>query len=123
MALSARDKQRLAGVDPRLVRVFREVAKQHPGAFLVTEGLRSQARQNEMVKKGLSRTYYSRHLTGRAVDIAVMEAGKVTWDFDAYRRFAAIVKAEAELQDVPIIWGGDWKKLRDGPHFELPNGW
>jgi peptidoglycan L-alanyl-D-glutamate endopeptidase CwlK len=20
---------------------------------------------------------------------------------------------------VPIVWGGDWRTLRDGPHFEL----
>lgn len=119
MSLTTQDRKRLAGVDPRLVAVFREVAKQHPGSFIVTEGLRSQARQNELVRKGASRTYYSRHLTGRAVDVAVKEAGKITWDFAAYERFARLVKAEAELQGVPIIWGGDWKKLRDGPHFEL----
>ncbi|HTM83280.1 M15 family metallopeptidase [Asticcacaulis sp.] len=123
MALSKRDKERLAGVDPRLARLFREVAKQHPGRFIITEGLRSKERQAEMVRRGASRTYYSRHLTGRAVDVAVMENGKITWDFDAYADFAKIVKAEAEMLDMPIVWGGDWKKLRDGPHFELPNGW
>jgi peptidoglycan L-alanyl-D-glutamate endopeptidase CwlK len=123
MALSKRDKERLAGVDPRLVRLFREVAKQHPDTFIVTEGKRSKERQAEMVRRGASRTYYSRHLSGRAVDVAVMENGKVTWDFDAYRRFAEIVKAEAAMLDMPIVWGGDWAKLRDGPHFELPNGW
>lgn len=123
MALSKRDKERLAGVDPRLARLFREVAKQCPGRFIITEGLRSKERQAEMVRRGASRTYYSRHLTGRAVDVAVMEAGKITWDFAAYADFAKIVKAEAEMLDMPIVWGGDWKKLRDGPHFELPNGW
>ena len=23
---------------------------------------------------------------------------------------------------LPIIWGGDWRSFRDGPHFELPRG-
>ncbi|WP_049613866.1 M15 family metallopeptidase, partial [Yersinia pekkanenii] len=22
---------------------------------------------------------------------------------------------------VPIEWGGDWKTLKDGPHFQLPH--
>jgi peptidoglycan L-alanyl-D-glutamate endopeptidase CwlK len=29
------------------------------------------------------------------------------------------VKAAAVREGVPIVWGGDWKSLRDGPHFEL----
>lgn len=123
MALSKRDKERLAGVHPRLVSVFRELAKSPRVSFFIVEGLRSMERQKELVRKGASRTYYSRHLTGRAVDICVLENGKVTWDFEAYRRFADIVKEEAAIQGVPIIWGGDWSTLRDGPHFELPNGW
>jgi peptidoglycan L-alanyl-D-glutamate endopeptidase CwlK len=26
----------------------------------------------------------------------------------------------AEEMNVPLIWGGMWRGLRDGPHFELP---
>ena len=29
------------------------------------------------------------------------------------------VKAAALDLKTPLIWGGDWKTLRDGPHFEL----
>ncbi|HCB7677349.1 TPA: M15 family metallopeptidase, partial [Escherichia coli] len=23
---------------------------------------------------------------------------------------------------IPVEWGGDWKTLKDGPHFQLPHG-
>ena len=32
---------------------------------------------------------------------------------------AAAFKAAAVRQGTPIVWGGDWPTLRDGPHFEL----
>ena len=32
---------------------------------------------------------------------------------------AAAFKAAARDLDTPLIWGGDWPRLRDGPHFEL----
>jgi peptidoglycan L-alanyl-D-glutamate endopeptidase CwlK len=35
-------------------------------------------------------------------------------------KIAAAMKAAALLERVPIEWGGDWKKFRDGPHFQLP---
>ena len=28
-------------------------------------------------------------------------------------------KAAAKPKGVALIWGGDWPRLRDGPHFEL----
>ncbi|WYX09280.1 M15 family metallopeptidase [Achromobacter xylosoxidans] len=27
----------------------------------------------------------------------------------------------AEL-GTPVEWGGDWRSLKDGPHFQLPRG-
>ncbi|MBU1346684.1 MAG: M15 family metallopeptidase [Alphaproteobacteria bacterium] len=29
------------------------------------------------------------------------------------------MKAAAGARGVSIVWGGDWTRLRDGPHFEL----
>ena len=33
------------------------------------------------------------------------------------------MKACAADLGVPLEWGGDWKTLKDGPHFQLPRGW
>ena len=32
---------------------------------------------------------------------------------------ARSAKTAAKDRDVALIWGGDWPRLRDGPHFEL----
>jgi peptidoglycan L-alanyl-D-glutamate endopeptidase CwlK len=109
---------RLMGVHPDLVRVI-EKATDIASPFIVTEGLRDLERQKRLVKEGKSRTLNSRHLTGHAVDLAVMENGKITWAWPAYERLARDVKAAAALLKVPVVWGGDWKGFRDGVHFEL----
>jgi peptidoglycan L-alanyl-D-glutamate endopeptidase CwlK len=61
----------------------------------------------------------SRHITGHAVDIAVYVDGQITWDFQYYKVVAEHVKAVAKELKVDIEWGGDWKSLVDGPHFQL----
>lgn len=99
--------------------VFKEAITTSPHDFSITEGVRSHARQKELVAAGKSKTMNSRHLTGHAVDIAVFVDGKLTWDFDKYKEVAEHVKAVSVLWDVPLVWGGDWETFKDGPHFEL----
>lgn len=117
--LSTRSRARLKGVHPRLVAVVEAALARSPIDFLVTEGLRTPTRQAALVRAGASRTLNSRHLTGHAVDVAALVDGKVRWDWPLYGRIAAAFKAAARDLDVPLIWGGDWPRLRDGPHFEL----
>lgn len=117
--LSARSRARMAGVHPVLIRVVEAAIAATPVDFMVTEGLRSPARQAALVKAGASRTLKSRHLTGHAVDVAALVDGAVRWDWPLYGRIAQAFKAEAARLGVPIVWGGDWTSLRDGPHFEL----
>jgi len=90
-----------------------------PVDFMITEGLRTAERQAALVKAGASRTTRSRHLTGHAVDVAALVEGQVRWDWPLYGRIAEAFKAAALDLKTPLIWGGDWKTLRDGPHFEL----
>ena len=47
-------------------------------------------------------------------------SGKVRWDWPLYARLAEAMKAAAKDLALPLVWGGDWKSFRDGPHFELP---
>lgn len=122
--LDARSERNLTGVHPDLVRVIREAhatsAQRTDGlSFVVIEGLRTKARQAQLVASGASRTMDSRHLTGHAVDIMATVRGKGRWDWPLYATLGALVKAEAARLGVPITWGGDWPRLRDGPHFEL----
>ena len=114
--MDARSERNLIGVHPDLVKVVRRAAKS--GGFIVTEGLRTKARQAQLVKAGASWTMNSRHITGHAIDVAAVVNGEVRWDWPLYSAIAKTVKAAAKNAGVPIIWGGDWK-FRDGPHFEL----
>lgn len=115
--MDARSERNLQGVHPDLVRVVR--AARDRVAFIVTEGLRTRERQAQLVKAGASRTMNSRHLTGHAIDVAALVNGQVRWDWPLYSAIAFVMKDEAARAGVPIIWGGDWRTFRDGPHFEL----
>ena len=118
-ALSQRSKDRLKGVDPRLVKVVEEAITITEVDFGVTEGLRTPERQKELVSKGFSQTLKSKHLTGHAVDLAAFVDGKVTWEKEFYHKIADAMKKAAENQGTKIRWGGDFKSFFDGPHFEL----
>lgn len=115
----ARSLKRLEGVHEDLVKVMVEAIKESPYDFSITEGLRTQERQQELYDKGLSRTLQSRHKTGHAVDIAIWVDGNINWDFPKYDDVAQHILKIAKDVGVPIVWGGEWRGLRDGPHFEL----
>lgn len=120
MKLDSRAERSLSGIHPDLDQVVRRAAKLSTVDFTVTEGLRTAERQRRLVRSGASRTLNSRHLTGHAVDLAAKVDGAVRWDWPLYARLADAMKAAAAELEVPIIWGGDWRSFRDGPHFELP---
>lgn len=121
-----RSERALSGVHGDLAAVVRRAFDLAPGAFVVTEGLRSMARQRALMLAGASRTLASRHLTGHAVDLAALvdQDGdgdlEVRWDWPLYARLAETMKAAAAELQVPLVWGGDWRTFKDGPHFELP---
>lgn len=117
--LSTRSRVRLKGVHPALVAVVELAIAKSAVDFMITEGLRTPERQAGLVQAGASRTLKSRHLTGHAVDVAALVDGKVRWDWPLYARISLAFKAAAAELKTPIVWGGDWKSLRDGPHFEL----
>ena len=90
----------------------------------ISEGLRSRERQAQMVAEGRSQTMNSRHLTGNAVDIHIRNPdGSANWDFEAYRPVADIYREQAAAMGIPdAVWGGDWRTLRDGVHFQIGGG-
>ena len=117
--MNARSEKALVGVHPDLVAVVRRAAEIMPGGFIITEGMRTKERQRELFAKGLSKTMNSRHLVGLAVDFAPLIDGDVTWKWSAFKPVAdAFKQAAAELKTL-IVWGGDWKQFKDGPHIEL----
>lgn len=118
--LGPASRGRLAHVHADLQRVVKRAIALSVIDFRVLEGVRTLARQKALVAAGASRTLNSRHLTGHAVDLGALVNGRIAWDWPLYAKIAAAMKQAAEEEAVPIVWGGDWPKFRDGPHYELP---
>lgn len=119
-ALSQKSLDCLSGVHPDLVSVVKRAIELTDVDFAVLEGVRSKARQEQLVAAGASKTMNSRHITGHAVDLGAIVGGSVRWDWPLYAKVAAVVKKAAAELSVPIEWGGDWRTFKDGPHFQLP---
>jgi peptidoglycan L-alanyl-D-glutamate endopeptidase CwlK len=118
-------EERLDTVAPQLADIVRKAATYLNFDLLVVEGARTVERQRELVAKGASKTLNSKHIpdhTGyaRAVDLAPQIGGQPRWDWPLFSIIAKAMKRAASELDIPVIWGGDWRTFRDGPHFELP---
>lgn len=117
---SKRSLDNLKGIHPDLRRVIDRALQESPVDFIVIEGLRTEARQKQLVASGASKTMKSRHLTGHAVDLLpIGPNGKAEFAWPLYEKLAPAVKRAAEAEGVKIVWGGDWQSFKDGPHFEL----
>lgn len=117
--MNIRSLTRLDKAHPDLRRLMIEAAKKCPVDIEISEVLRTKARQVELVKAGASQTMNSRHLTGHAADFYVTVGGKARWDWPLYVIAGKHIKATAVRLGIAIVWGGDWKTLRDGPHIQL----
>lgn len=118
--LSQKSLDRLTGVHPDLVACVKRAIELSTVDFAVLEGVRSKARQEQLVAAGASQTMNSRHLTGHAVDLGAMVSGTVRWDWPLYFKVADAMKSAASELSVPLEWGGDWTTFKDGPHWQLP---
>jgi peptidoglycan L-alanyl-D-glutamate endopeptidase CwlK len=124
---SERSLKNLSGIHPDLRRVLDRALQDSPIDFVITEGLRTLERQKEMLRIGATTTLNSRHLTGHAVDlyawVDINRDGKVVFEEMAnprlLKRIADAIKEAAKAENVPVIWGGDWRTFKDLPHFEL----
>ena len=145
--LSPRSIKRLEGVDSKLVEVVQYAITVSKIDFAVTEGVRTMARQRELLKQGATQTLKSKHLDGRAVDLMAYIGTRPSWELNLYDDIADAVKEAAIKIGVPIRWGGAWtvpditkwtgtmqaaqdsyidlrrkqgqRVFLDGPHFEL----
>lgn len=118
--LSQRSKNNLRGVHPDLVGVVNRAIRLTRVDFAVTCGVRTIEEQRRLKAIGATKTLRSRHLTGHAVDVVALDNGTVRWDWPLYARIAEAFKQAGRELGVPVEWGGDWTRFKDGPHFQLP---
>lgn len=116
---SQRSEQRLSEVHPQLAQVVRRALELSEVDFAVVEGKRTRERQAELVRIGASKTMFSRHLTGHAVDIAPIIAGEICWKWAAFTPVIEAMRRASKDLGIMVIHGADWKSFPDGPHHEL----
>ena len=99
-----RSKERLRGIDARLVSVLNELVKIMD--VTIIEGLRSEQRQEKLLKEGSTKTKFSKHITGKAVDLAPYP---IDWnDRDRFHYMGGMIRGIAKQLNVNVRWGGDW---------------
>ena len=118
-----RSKERLKGVNVKLVNVVNELIKIMD--VTIIEGLRSKERQEQLLAEGKTKTRYSKHIEGKAVDLAPYP---IDWnDRERFHYMGGMIRGIGKQMNVNIRWGGDWNKdfqvadnqFDDFPHFEL----
>jgi peptidoglycan L-alanyl-D-glutamate endopeptidase CwlK len=136
-----RSKDNLKGIHPDLVRVMNEAIKDTPVDFIITDGVRTTEQQQALYNKGRTKESKekgekvvtncdgiknkSNHQPkidgyGHAVDLYPYYNGSVQLNDVAKLRIVADhIKVCAKKLGVKVDWGGDWKSLKDYPHFEL----
>lgn len=117
--------ERLKGVHPDLRKLADAVLQAAPWPIRVTEGLRTLARQKQLVAAKASKTMNSRHLTGHAIDVVpyidLDRDGKIEteelYNKELFKQLIPIAKDCAEKLGIEVVWGYDWGW--DMPHWEL----
>lgn len=122
--LSKRSLANLEGVHPDLVLVVSRAIEIARIDFGVSEGLRGQARQDELVAAKKSTTKNSLHLVqdsgfSHATDLFVLVGGKVSWEHKDFRLVVQAVMTAAIELGVQIRAGALWRSFQDSPHIEL----
>jgi len=122
--LGLRSRLELRGVHPSLVAVVHRAIAITSQDFRVLDGLREIEEQQELVKRGASKTLRSMHLRqpdgwGHAVDLVPVVNGVLRWEWPLIYPVARAMRVAAEAGNVPLVWGGCW----DMPFLSLhPDG-
>ncbi|QAY77935.1 M15 family metallopeptidase [Sphingosinicella sp. BN140058] len=119
--LGARSRAELAGVHPKLVQVVERAIAITQQDFSVHDGLRTEAEQRELVRRGASKTMNSMHRRqadgfGHAVDLVPFINGQLRWEWKPIFAIAAAVRQAAGELGVKLIWGGVWDRPLEALH-------
>lgn len=121
-AFGSRSLLNLRQCHPALQRVAHEAIRGFD--FAVICGERGRAEQETAFAQGTTRAHFGESPHNFAPALAF---DAVPWPLDwndlrRFREMADVIKGAADRENVPLTWGGDFKRFRDRPHFEL-SGW
>ena len=99
-----RSRERLKGVDTRLINVLNELIKMMD--VTIIEGVRTKERQAKLLKQGATKVKYSKHMEGKAVDLAPYP---IDWkNRDGFYYMGGMIRGIAKQLGLNIRFGGDW---------------
>tara|TARA_R100000781_G_scaffold42950_3_gene29479 strand:+ start:1565 stop:1945 length:381 start_codon:yes stop_codon:yes gene_type:complete len=99
-----RSRERLKGVDTRIINVLNELIKMMD--VTIIEGVRTKERQAELLKQGATKVKYSKHMEGKAVDLAPYP---IDWENrDGFYYMGGMIRGIAKQLGLKIRFGGDW---------------
>jgi len=99
-----RSRERLKGVDTRLINVLNELIKMMD--VTIIEGVRTKERQAELLKQGATKVKYSKHMEGKAVDLAPYP---IDWENrDGFYYMGGMIRGIAKQLGLKVRFGGDW---------------
>jgi len=113
------------GIDPRLIEISDRAIQISIIDFGIpsTGGYRTVKQQAELYTAGKSkadgRTFFSRHQTGRALDVYAYVDGKASWEKEHLAIVACAMLQAANELGHKLDWGGLWTGFPDFPHFQL----
>ena len=99
-----RSRERLKGVDTRLINVLNELIKMMD--VTIIEGVRTKERQAKLLKQGATKVKYSKHMEGKAVDLAPYPIDSK--NRDGFYYMGGMIRGIAKQLGLNIRFGGDW---------------
>ncbi|UOE78343.1 M15 family metallopeptidase [Parageobacillus thermoglucosidasius] len=132
-ALLQRAEKKLSGLHPVVAEKARQLIQQtctEGIPIIITQGLRTIEEQDRLYAQGRTkpgnivtnaRGGYSYHNFGLAFDVCVCDVvkGNLVPNWKVDRRWHRVGQIGKSLG---LEWGGDWRRLRDYPHFQYTFG-
>lgn len=118
---STRSLKARAELHPLLQKVVDEAIKEVD--FVILDAQRGRGEQERAFKQGNSKAHFGQSAHNYAPAVA-MDICPYPIDWNDVPKFVAmskVVKAKAKALGVELVYGGDWKSIKDYPHFELAN--
>ncbi len=127
--IDPRSERAIATLQPQVQPYARALVTKAAAAGItirVISGLRTYAEQNALYEQGRSkpgrvvtnaRGGFSNHNFGIAFDIGIFDGSRYIEESPRYKAVGALGV------DLGLEWGGNWKTIKDEPHFQLRPGW
>ena len=118
-AIALRDACEACGIELRFTSTYRDFAYQdilyEQGRTAKGPNARATKPMGDIVTR--AKPGQSWHNWKRAFDVVPMKDGRCVWSDPAlWQRIGSLGKLQG------LAWGGDFRSIKDLPHFELPEG-